>query len=372
MSWAWNFGDGNLSTLQNPSHIYTAAGTYTVQLTVNSTTCSNTEIKTGYLNVSSIPSAAFIGAPNSGGAPLNVNFTDQSTGIPTTWAWDFGDGGVSTLKNPSHQYNAPGTYTVSLTVTNACGGDGEIKTDYIAVSNCAPGNVALGKSATASSVRSGYPASYAVDGNTGTKWKSNTGGVQWLEVDLGSTYETANAVIRWDGSNRAKDFEFQYWDGSNWISLFSQTNNGNSTSTINFAATCAQKFRVYMTKPNSSRYYLKELEINGCPCATISKSSFGQVSPPASQMPNEITLHPNFPNPFNPRTKINFTLSQEAPVSLKIYNLAGAEVATLVNGWRETGAHAVVFDGADLPSGVYFSILQARNVRQVQRLLLVK
>jgi len=372
-SWSWNFGDGNSSTLQNPSHTFTTAGTYTVQLTVNSATCSNTEIKTKYITVSSMPSAAFTGAPNSGGAPLTVNFTDQSTPQGgATWSWDFGDGGSSSLKSPSHQYNAPGTYTVSLTVTNACGGDGEIKTDYVTVSNCAPGNVARGKSATASSVRSGYPASYAVDGNTSTKWKSNSGGVQWLEVDLGSPHETDDAVIRWDGSNRAKDFEFQYWDGSNWVSLFSQTNNGNSTSTINFAATCAQKFRVYMTKPNSSRYYIKELEINGCPCTTLSKSSFGQIAPPVNQTPNEIILQPNYPNPFNPRTNINFTLPQEAQVTLKVYSLAGAEVATLVNGRREAGAHTVVFDAANLPSGVYFSILQAQEVRQVQRLLLMK
>jgi PKD repeat protein len=371
-SWAWNFGDGAASAAQNPSHTFTTAGTYTVQLTVNSTTCSNTEIKTGYINVSSIPAAAFTGLPNSGGAPLTINFTDQSTGVPAAWLWDFGDGSSSTLKNPSHQYDTPGTYTVTLTVTNACGGDGEIKTDYITVSNCAPGNVARGKSATASSVRSGYPPSYAVDGNTSTKWKSNSGGVQWLEVDLGSPHETDDAVIRWDGSNRAKDFEFQYWDGASWVKLFGQANNSNSTSTINFAATCAQKFRVYMTKPNSSRYYIKELEINGCPCATVSKSSLEQAAPPLNQIPNEIILQPNYPNPFNPRTNINFTLPQAAPVMLKVYNLAGAEVATLVNGRREAGAHTVVFDAANLPSGVYFSILQVQEVRQVPRLLLMK
>ncbi|MCH8319126.1 MAG: PKD domain-containing protein, partial [Bacteroidetes bacterium] len=50
-----------------------------------------------------------------------VNFTDLSTNTPTSWAWDFGDGGASTLQNPSHIYSTIGTYTVSLTATNAYG-----------------------------------------------------------------------------------------------------------------------------------------------------------------------------------------------------------------------------------------------------------
>jgi PKD repeat protein len=62
--------------------------------------------------------ANFTGTPTSGAATLTVAFTDSSTGSPTTWAWDFGDGGTSTSQNPSHDYTAAGTYTVTLSVTN--------------------------------------------------------------------------------------------------------------------------------------------------------------------------------------------------------------------------------------------------------------
>ncbi|MCG2722061.1 MAG: S8 family serine peptidase [Thermodesulfovibrionales bacterium] len=86
------------------------------------------------------PVANFAGSPASGTAPVNVNFTDISTGSPTVWLWDFGDGGASNLQNPSHEYNAAGTYTVSLTVTNANGSDTETKTGYITVSD--PGQFA--------------------------------------------------------------------------------------------------------------------------------------------------------------------------------------------------------------------------------------
>jgi vibriolysin len=79
------------------------------------------------------PVANFSGTPTSGGAPLTVNFTDLSTNSPTAWSWTFGDGGTSTVKNPSHTYTSPGTYTVSLTATNASGSDNETKTNYINV-----------------------------------------------------------------------------------------------------------------------------------------------------------------------------------------------------------------------------------------------
>jgi PKD repeat protein len=78
------------------------------------------------------PTADFVGTPTSGMAPLTVNFTDQSLGA-TSWSWDFGDTGTSSDRNPTYVYTAPGTYTVTLTVTNSYGSDTEIKTNYITV-----------------------------------------------------------------------------------------------------------------------------------------------------------------------------------------------------------------------------------------------
>jgi len=80
------------------------------------------------------PVAGFSATPTSGDAPLTVEFTDLSTNNPTEWSWDFGDGGTSTEQDPSHEYTAAGTYTVSLTATNAYGSDDEEKTDYITAS----------------------------------------------------------------------------------------------------------------------------------------------------------------------------------------------------------------------------------------------
>ncbi|AAM07636.1 cell surface protein [Methanosarcina acetivorans C2A] len=151
-TWEWDFdNDGTVdSTEQNPSYTYTSAGTYTVNLTVANANGTDSELKTDYIIVSSTPAepepiAAFTANIIAGTAPLTVNFTDQSTGSPTAWAWDFdNDGNVdSSEQNPSYTYNAAGNYTVNLTVENAAGMDFELKTDYIEVSEASGSTVTL-------------------------------------------------------------------------------------------------------------------------------------------------------------------------------------------------------------------------------------
>lgn len=91
------------------------------------------------------PVAAFTGYPTSGVAPLEVIFTDESTNIPTEWLWSFGDGYLSAVKNPSHTYTIPGTYTVTLKATNSGGFGTLTKTDYITVTIPPPSATLLWK-----------------------------------------------------------------------------------------------------------------------------------------------------------------------------------------------------------------------------------
>lgn len=88
------------------------------------------------VNPSAAPVAQFSGTPTSGTAPLTVSFSDSSTNSPTAWAWDFDGDAItdSTAQNPpGFVYNTPGTYTVTLTASNAAGSDAEVKTGYITV-----------------------------------------------------------------------------------------------------------------------------------------------------------------------------------------------------------------------------------------------
>jgi PKD repeat protein len=132
----WDFGDGGSSTqCANPSHTYAAAGTYTVSLAVSGPAGADTEVKNAYITAL-IPAAAdFSGTPTSGLAPLQVTFTNLSSGAYTTCTWTFGDGGSSSLcANPSHTYTAAGTYTVSLTVSGAGGTNTRTRPSYISIS----------------------------------------------------------------------------------------------------------------------------------------------------------------------------------------------------------------------------------------------
>ena len=129
----WTFGDGATSSAENPSHIYTVPGVYTVTLTASDgATVSNTLTRTSYISVYTAPTASFVGVPTSGTVPLLVDFTNNSSNY-TGSAWDFGDGGTSTDTNPSHTYNATGWYTVTLTVTGPGGSDTLVRPIYIQV-----------------------------------------------------------------------------------------------------------------------------------------------------------------------------------------------------------------------------------------------
>lgn len=123
-SWLWDFGDGNTSTAQNPTHTYANSGSFNVTLIAYSTAqCSDTI--TQQINIFPIPDAQFTYAPACPGDP--TQFTNNSTGTTAlTYNWDFGDpssGGnnTSTATNPSHVYNIAGTYNVTLVATNTNG-----------------------------------------------------------------------------------------------------------------------------------------------------------------------------------------------------------------------------------------------------------
>lgn len=131
--WAWNFGDGTMSKSRNPYHLYTKPGVYSVSLSVSNAVGSDTVTKTDLITVRALPVAEFSANRTSGAEPMTVQFTDQSTGVPATWSWVFGDGETSSEQNPVHTYSESGIYNVRLTVTNSAGTDSETKYEYITV-----------------------------------------------------------------------------------------------------------------------------------------------------------------------------------------------------------------------------------------------
>ncbi|UCH92378.1 MAG: S8 family serine peptidase, partial [Candidatus Aminicenantes bacterium] len=137
--WSWNFGDGNTSTQQNPTHTYASAGFYDVTLTVTADTgASDSETQTLWAGPNQAPTADFTYSTPGG---FQATFTDQSTdpdGTIAGWNWDFGDGGTSTQQNPTHQYQYPGTYSVTLIATDDEGASDSVTKDVVVpLSYCA-------------------------------------------------------------------------------------------------------------------------------------------------------------------------------------------------------------------------------------------
>src|SRR5690606_15726486 len=117
-------------------------------------------------------------------------------------------------------------------------------------------------------------------------------------------------------------------------------------------------------------YRLKQIDFDG----TYNYSEVIEVN---ISTPNSYSLEQNYPNPFNPATQIKFSLASDARVMLKVYNVMGEEVKTLLNELRKAGIHSINFDASDLSSGVYFYSIEAigtngNNFSATRKMILLK
>jgi gliding motility-associated-like protein len=138
-SFQWDFGDGNIAAGQNPVHIYNSPGNFKVTLIIkNGSGCSSSDSRLNYVTAFDSVSARFgFKAPTLCSLPATYTFTDSSIGPGIIkWSWDFGDGGTSFLKSPTHVYTTKGPFTVRLIVQNINGcADTVLKVNAISPGN---------------------------------------------------------------------------------------------------------------------------------------------------------------------------------------------------------------------------------------------
>ena len=124
----------------------------------------------------------------------------------------------------------------------------------------------------------------------------------------------------------------------------------------------------YLDKPaNSEKYYyrLKQTDYNG-------SFKYSKVIDLEYGMPDKYSLSQNYPNPFNPTTKISWQSPVSSRQVLKIFDVLGRAVATLVNEYKPAGKYEINFDASNFPSGIYFYKLQSGNFAEVKKMILLK
>jgi Secretion system C-terminal sorting domain/GEVED domain len=199
-----------------------------------------------------------------------------------------------------------------------------------------------------------------------------------LPVELTSFTVAANnssAILSWKTATEVNNYGFEVErrivenqdlslpspnrGGLGWGSIGFVAGNGTSNTEHTYSYSDAN------ISSGTYAYRLKQIDNDG----TFKCSSETEVT---ISIPKVLSLA-NYPNPFNPTTTINFTLAQDGYTTLKIYNVLGKEVATLVNGEMKAGiTNAVSFNASKLSSGVYFSRLENNGSAQIKKLVLMK
>jgi PKD repeat protein len=262
--WSWDFGDGTTSTVQSPTHTYSSEGTYTVTLTVtNAVGDTSTKTRTSYISATAARDLAadFTATPTSGVAPLQVAFADTSAGVPTSWSWSFGDGGTSTAQHPTYMYTTPGTYSVTLTVTDAVGASStKTLANYITVA--AP----LAADFTASPTSGAAPLDVAFT-------DTSTGGPTTWSWDFGDgTTSTAQSPAHTYSSEGTYSVALTVGDaagGSSTITKTGYVTVSRPTSALQFTAVADAYTR--SDKPSTNFGAAKTLRVkNGGPASNAS------------------------------------------------------------------------------------------------------
>ena len=200
-SWLWNFGDGNTSTIENPSHIYTQLGNYNVSLTVSDGTDTNMMSKPNFIIANQNLNADFTADNSYGMPPFTAHFISLPSGGSGAYSylWNFGDGGASNINNPTHVYSQLGSYNVSLTVNDGLTTATKNKTGFITVTNSSdpyiiPTNLKFGQILVSSysnniyTAPTGWAITHALD-DTALQIKHNLAvdPIQWSGVNLTGT-----------------------------------------------------------------------------------------------------------------------------------------------------------------------------------------
>ncbi|MFZ1290817.1 MAG: T9SS type A sorting domain-containing protein [Melioribacteraceae bacterium] len=153
-------------------------------------------------------------------------------------------------------------------------------------------------------------------------------------------------------------------DTKDWVEYsLDQSANGNNELII------PENVNFISVDIKCSNYVLGKVKISGM---YLAKSKTSDIEDEVEEIPNNFILNQNYPNPFNPETKISYSLPKNSNVTVKIYNILGSEITTLVNEKQNSGNYEITFNATNLASGVYFYSLHTENFTQTKKMVLLR
>ncbi|MEW6652133.1 MAG: glycoside hydrolase family 3 C-terminal domain-containing protein [Bacteroidota bacterium] len=268
----------------------------------------------------------------------------------------------------------PGTYTIEAIVDDKSSitetiENNNSKTLTFIVYDKPAVNMAMKKNVSASSIESlDYIEDYAVDGNFSTRWSSLFTDPQTFTLDLGSQQKFNEIRIFWEAAYGKEYIIETSNDAANWKKAIEQKNGLGNIEKWNVTEN-ARYIRLTGTKRGTVYgYSIYEFEVFNNIISDISDEA---------NLPLNLSLSNNYPNPFNPTTTISYQLPIASRVTLKVYDILGREVASLVDEYKNAGNYKITFNvktrhGVSLQSGVYFYRLTTPSSTITKKMLLLK
>jgi hypothetical protein len=199
----------------------------------------------------------------------------------------------------------------------------------------------------------------------GTNWEALGAGLDNTVYGLTFKDNTLYAGGKFENSGVTEIAGIAKWDGNTWKSVGSGLTgfSGSEVHTINVSQDNHLIVGgLFNEVGNKAAFGLSMYDLTETPVSNERET----------EIASDFTLQQNYPNPFNPTTNITYKVPSQSPVTLKVYNMLGQQVSTLVNGVKAAGSHTVSFDASNLSSGMYIYRLTAANTSITRKMMLLK
>lgn len=378
VSWAWDFdNDGNTdSQEQNPTWVYNEVGQYTVKLTVSDGSEQHTRILSNYVetvtNSSNILVVNGIDFKTYPGEMTQFYNSSACFGNNQVDVWDlFGDQGFAYLNNSdilkTHLFNRdiPNSilhlYDKVIWIGNNYSGDLAFFNSAQVLEYLASGGHFLLATRMAANFFNTQLRNYAgISSVTGDLTSLELIAMDSNLVNMaGSTTNTLVHFVTLSSSSDAIPI-FDDNSSTSWIAGFRMQKENEGA----FIFIAGRPYRYNLASSFQNYDYIIENWM-----FTQPTNVDGEIQ---ELIPVNYELSQNFPNPFNPSTKISYQLPMGNHTVLRVYDMLGNQIATLVDDYNTAGRHEVRFDASGLASGIYFYRLQSGNFIQSQKMLLIK